>query len=128
MRSPTQPDGTRLLDDGDESPEPIAAPSATFRAVTLPERWAVISFSIFIASITQIRSPSETSAPSATATLSTVPCSGEGSASLEAAAPPPAARSRFGGLRPPPAAGAAAPATASPITLTSKSLPATSTL
>ena len=77
------------------SPEPIAAPSATFRAVTLPERWAVISFSIFIASITQIRSPSATSAPSATATLRTVPCSGEGSASLEAAAPPPPAALAF---------------------------------
>ena len=66
------------------SPLETAAPSATLRAVTLPERWAVISFSIFIASITQIRSPSSTSAPSSTATLSTVPCSGEGSDSLEA--------------------------------------------
>ena len=55
------------------SPAPIAAPSATFRALTLPDLWAVISFSIFIASITQIRSPSETSAPSATATLRIVP-------------------------------------------------------
>ena len=39
------------------------------RDVTLPARWATISFSIFIASITQIRSPSATSAPCSTATL-----------------------------------------------------------
>ena len=67
----------------------------------------MISFSIFIASITQIRSPSATSAPFSTATLKTVPCSGDGSASLEALGPPPDLRSRFGGRRPPaPAAGA----------------------
>ena len=109
------------------SPLETAAPTSTFSEVTLPERWAVISFSIFIASITQIRSPSATSAPCSTLTLKTVPWSGEASASLEAPAPPPALRSRFGGFLPP-AAGAAPPAPASPITLTSKSLPETSTL
>ncbi len=108
------------------SPLETAAPSETLSAVSLPERWAVISFSIFIASITQIRSPSSTLAPCSTATLRTVPWSGEGSASLEAPATPAALRSRFGGRLPPPAA--AAPAPASPITLTSKSLPETSTL
>ena len=112
------------------SPEETAAPSLTFSVVTLPARCAAISFSIFIASITQIRSPSATSSPSETATFSTVPCSGEGSVSLEALGPEPPERSRRGGRRPPacadPAEGTAAGA--SPITLTSKSLPETSTL
>ena len=111
------------------SPLETAAPSATLREVTLPERWAAISFSIFIASITQIRSPSATSAPCSTATLSTVPCSGEGSDSLEALRRRRRLALAFRRL-------AAArrrrprdpPATASPITLTSKSLPETSTL
>ena len=35
----------------------------------MPERCAVISFSIFMASITQIRAPSSTSAPFSTTTL-----------------------------------------------------------
>src|SRR5205085_1527463 len=100
------------------SPAPTAAPSEIGRSSTLPLRWAVISFSIFIASITQIRSPSETSAPFSTATLRTVPWSGDGRASLEALGPLPPLRSRFGGFLPPAAAGAAAPAGASPITLT----------
>ena len=43
------------------SPELIAAPSATFSSATFPARCAVISFSIFIASITQISAPSSTS-------------------------------------------------------------------
>ena len=60
--------------------------------------------------------------------LKIVPCSGAGSASLEALGPPPDLRSRFGGLARPPAPAGAIPATASPITLTSKSLPETSTL
>jgi hypothetical protein len=51
----------------------IAPPSETLSSVTLPAWWAVISFSIFIASITQISAPSSTSAPFSTATLSTVP-------------------------------------------------------
>ena len=67
-----------LLDDGEDVAGLTAAPSATLRVVTLPARWAAISFSIFIASITQTRSPSSTSAPCSTATLKTVPCSGEG--------------------------------------------------
>ena len=60
------------------SPAETEAPSTTFSSSTLPARCAVISFSIFIASITQIRSPSATSAPFSTATLKTVPCSGDG--------------------------------------------------
>ena len=54
----------------------------------------MISFSIFIASITQIRSPSETSWPSSTGTLKTLPCSGRDRSSLPEAAAPPPARSR----------------------------------
>ena len=111
QRSPRVAVGWQLLDDGEDVAGGTAAPSSTLSEVTLPARWAVISFSIFIASITQIRSPSATSAPSSTLTLKTVPCSGEGSASLEAPPPPPALRSRFGGFLPPAAAGAAPPAT-----------------
>ena len=48
-------------------------------------RWAVISFSIFIASTTQITWPSRTSSPSATSTASTVPCIGLTTASRAAA-------------------------------------------
>ena len=58
----------------------------TLSSVTLPARWAVISFSIFIASITQISAPSSTSSPFFTATLRTVPWSGETSVSVGAAA------------------------------------------
>ena len=87
----------RYLITASTSPLETESPSETFSSSTLPERWAAISFSIFIASITQIRSPSETSAPFSTATLKTVPCSGEGSASLEALGPPPDLRSRLGG-------------------------------
>src|SRR3954451_10155835 len=109
------------------SPELTGAPSFAASLVILPDLWAVISFSIFIASITQTRSPSETSWPSSTGTLKTLPCRGETRSSPEAALPPPAERSRLGArFRPAPAPAAGAP-TASPITLTSKSLPPTST-
>ena len=57
------------------SPEATAAPPATVNSATVPSRWAVISFSIFIASITQINAPSSTSAPFSTATLRIVPVS-----------------------------------------------------
>ncbi len=55
------------------SPVATDAPTATGRSLIVPARWAVISFSIFIASITQIRAPSSTAAPASTETFSTVP-------------------------------------------------------
>ena len=52
------------------------SPGATERPHTTPARCAVTSFSIFIASTTQITWPAVTSSPSATSTASTVPCIG----------------------------------------------------
>src|SRR5438270_1298627 len=115
------------------SPLATDAPTAIGSSETLPALWAVISFSIFIASITAISVPSSTVAPCSTATLSTVPCRGETSVSpLATATPPPARSLRRDGLR---AAGAmgSAPlavpfANGGPITRTSKRLPDTSTV
>ncbi len=55
------------------SPLVTAAPAEMGSSLTVPALWAVISFSIFMASITQMRAPSSTLAPGSTATLSTVP-------------------------------------------------------
>src|SRR6185295_14419475 len=66
------------------SPAVTAAPSEIGSSSTLPALWAVISFSIFIASMMQIRAPSSTCAPCSTSTLKTLPWSGEASVS-----PPP---------------------------------------
>ncbi len=70
------------------SPLATEAPTAIGSSATVPALWAVISFSIFIASITAIRAPSSTAAPCSTATLSTVPWSGEASVSPPPAPPP----------------------------------------
>src|SRR5690606_8722324 len=83
----------------------MAAPASTARPVILPSLWAVTGFSIFIASRTTIRSPADTSCPSSTATLTTVPCIGAVTASPDTAAPPWAPRLRgFGFLRTAPGA------------------------
>ena len=94
-----------------------------------PALWAVISFSIFIASMMQMSWPSSTVAPCSTRTFHMLPCSGDSSVSGPPA--PPLLRSARLGLR---AAGAApldaaagAVAIASPWTTTSKRLPPTST-
>ena len=55
------------------SPLATDAPTAIGSSDTLPALCAVISFSIFIASITQTSAPSATAAPSSTATFRTVP-------------------------------------------------------
>ena len=81
------------------SPVVTAAPSEMGSSATVPALWAVISFSIFIASMMQTSAPSSTSAPCSTSTLKTLPCSGEASASPLPAAPPPALRSRRGAGR-----------------------------
>ncbi len=59
------------------SPALTATPSEIGSSAILPALWAVISFSIFIASMMQISAPSSTSAPCSTRTLKTLPCSGE---------------------------------------------------
>ena len=78
-----------LLDLAIGSPALIEAPTSTASDVTLPALWAVISFSIFIASMTTTESPSSTSSPSATSTLKMLPCSGATTSSPE---PPPRRR------------------------------------
>ena len=52
----------------------------------MPALWAVISFSIFIASMMQMSWPSSTVAPFSTSTFHMLPCSGEVSSSAAAAA------------------------------------------
>src|SRR5205807_2941777 len=89
------------------SPLATEAPTAIGSSVTVPDLCAVISFSIFMASITAISAPSSTAAPCSTATFSTVPWIGETSVSAPPPPPPPARSPRLGGLR---AAAAAAPA------------------
>ena len=90
----------------------------------------MISFSIFIASITQMRAPSSTSWPFFTFTFRTVPCSGETSVSLAPSALAPAARSRLGARRTalPAAATATPPAGGGPITFTVNRRLSTSTV
>ena len=110
------------------SPLETAAPSETLRAVTLPERWAVISFSIFIASITQIRSPSATSAPSLDGDFEHGALQRRGQRLAGGAGAAAGLALAFGRLLAAGRGGARRPPAASPITLTSKSLPETSTL
>ena len=78
------------------SPVATEPPTAIGSSATLPALWAVISFSIFIASITATSAPSSTSAPASTATLSTVPWIGEASVSPP---PPPPPRGALGAAR-----------------------------
>src|SRR3954471_7908775 len=119
---PTEP---RYLMTAIVSPVEIAAPSVTPSSSTVPAPGAVISFSIFIASITQIRAPASTVAPCSTATFSTVPWSGDSSWPGAPPPPPPDLRSRRGAAF---AAGdAPLGAAASPITFTSNLRPETST-
>ena len=81
------------------SPDEIEPPSETFSSSTVPALCAVISFSIFIASITQISAPSSTVAPFSTATLRMLPWSGDASVSPPPPPPPPARSRRLGALR-----------------------------
>ena len=107
-----------------------AAPSEIGSSAITPALWAVISFSIFIASMMQTSAPSSTVAPCSTSTLKTLPWSGEASVSPPAPPPPPPACAR--GAAAAAAAGAAPSAAgaaiASPSTRTSKRLPDTSTV
>src|ERR1700722_7989663 len=84
----------RYLISASTVPWVIAAPVSTANPVITPSLCAVTGFSIFIPSRTTTRSPVETSCPSSTATLTTVPCIGAVTASPDAAAPPWAPRLR----------------------------------
>src|SRR5271154_7224625 len=95
----------RYLISASTVPWVMAAPVSTANPVITPSLCAVTGFSIFIASSTTTRSPVETSCPSSTATLTTVPCIGAVTASPDAAAPACAPRLRgLGFLRMTPAA------------------------
>ena len=78
------------------SPLETEAPSAIGSSAILPALWAVISFSIFIASMMQTSAPSSTFAPFSTSTLKTLPCSGEVQLVAAAAAAAAGARARAG--------------------------------
>ena len=68
------------------APDWIGSPSVIDSVSITPALWAVISFSIFIASMMQSSWPSSTVSPCLTSTFHMLPCSGETSSS----APPPA--------------------------------------
>ena len=110
------------------APAWIGAPSVIGSSTIVPALCAVISFSIFIASMMHRIWPSSTASPCLTSTFHMFPCSGEGSVS----GPPPAVAlrsprfgARLGGgrrrCRPAP------PANGGPTTRTSKRRPETST-
>ncbi len=58
------------------------SPRSTVIRRTMPETWAAMTCSIFIASMTRTCSPWRTAAPSATVTLTMVPCMGAGSGTV----------------------------------------------
>ena len=68
-------------------PAVTVAPTSAEIDVTVPALCALIGCSIFMASSTTIRSPTATSWPSSTATLTIVPCIGAVSESPDAAEP-----------------------------------------
>src|SRR5690606_11280063 len=68
--------GQELLISQITAPFPTVSPALTDRPVTVPDLCAVNGCSIFMASMTTIVSPSETSWPSEATTLTIVPCIG----------------------------------------------------
>src|SRR5204863_9970621 len=97
------------------SPTETGVPSITGSSLIVPDLWAVISFSIFIASMMQMSWPSSTVWPCSTSTFHMLPCSGESSSSAPAWVDPyPDLRApRLGAARPaagPAPFGAAPPA------------------
>ncbi len=107
------------------APLVTVAPTSAWRPVTVPALCALSGCSIFIASMTTTVSPSATSWPSSTTTLTTVPCIGEVTASPLAAAPAFLPAARLGFLAPPPPPAEIAPSP--PGSTTSSRLPPTST-
>src|SRR3954468_18145648 len=114
------------------APDEIGSPSLIASFSMTPALWAVISFSIFIASMMVMIWPSSTVSPSLAGTFQTLPCSGETRSSPPPPPEPPLRSPRLGAARPagaPPFVGAAPPPTGGgPMTLTSKRLPLTSTV
>src|SRR4051812_43042596 len=109
------------------SPVATDPPAETFSSSILPEDGAVISFSIFMASITQMSAPSSTSAPFSTSTLRTVPWIGDTSSPGAPPPPLPARLARLGAFFAGAAPFVATPTGAAPITFTSNLRPETST-
>ncbi len=112
------------------APAWIGSPSTIGSSTIVPALWAVISFSIFIASMMQSSWPSSTVSPCLTSTFHMLPCSGEGSTSAPPALPEDFRAERFGAFAPgavPLLAGTPPPANGGPTTRTSKRLPETST-
>jgi hypothetical protein len=68
---------------------PTVSPAATRTSFTVPAFSALMWFSIFIASSTSTDCPSSTASPSATSTLTIVPCIGAEMVPLPAAPPDP---------------------------------------
>ena len=87
------------------APEAMASPSLTASSAMTPALWAVISFSIFIASMMQTSWPSSTACPASTSTFHMLPCRGE-TQLVAAGAPAAVGALRALGLR---GAGAAPP-------------------
>src|SRR5919198_767319 len=81
-------------------PAEIGAPSLMGSSAIVPALWAVISFSIFIASMMQMSWPSSTAAPGSTRTFHMLPCSGDSSVSAPPPPPPDLRSPRFGAARP----------------------------
>src|SRR3954464_12768634 len=88
------------------SPALTGAPSLIGSSAMVPALWAVISFSIFIASMMHSSWPSSTCWPASTRTFHMLPWSGETSVSPPSPPPPPPpGPPPPAGARPPPGAG-----------------------
>ena len=113
------------------APAWIGSPATIGRSAIVPDLCAVISFSIFIASMMQSSWPSSTVSPALTSTFHMLPCSGEDRTSGPPAPPADFRSPRLGAARPAAApfalAGAPPPANGGPTTRTSKRRPETST-
>ena len=71
------------------APAWIGWPSAIGSSAIVPALCAVISFSIFIASMMVTSWPASTFCPASTSTFQTLPCSGDSNVSPDAPPPPP---------------------------------------
>ena len=71
------------------SPVPTVSPGGDLDSFTVPAFSAVMLFSIFMASSTQTGWPASTASPTATSTLTIVPCIGTVIVPQPAAPPPP---------------------------------------
>src|SRR5580700_8876726 len=107
------PAGASLVIVAIGAPALIGSPSVIGSSAIVPALWAVISFSIFIASMMHSSWPSCTSSPCLTSTFHMFPCRGEGRVS----GPPPLEDLRWprlGALRAAPAPAVPPPFRAAP--------------